>query len=87
MTYEEYDKVLSILDKLISTVAQIYHLEILKKKIFYDELIDTIILLPELHTIKIYSLSLCHSRHLSFEELRRFSQIETTCYRLLPWYL
>jgi hypothetical protein len=42
----------------ILAVTQIYHLEICKRKIFIDILIEIINCLPELNSLKIHSLSL-----------------------------
>jgi hypothetical protein len=51
----------------ILAVAQIYHLEIRKRKVFIDTLIEIINCLPELNSLKIHSLSLYEPSN-SYEE-------------------
>jgi len=53
-------------------VSQIYYLQISEKKIFSDILIQIINSLPELHSLKIHSLSLYKSRRLTAEEVDIF---------------
>ncbi|CAF1366147.1 unnamed protein product [Rotaria sp. Silwood1] len=52
----------------LSSVAQIYHLVMLKENFLTDALIEIMKLLPDLSTLKIRSLSLDQPTRLSFEE-------------------
>ncbi|CAF3162159.1 unnamed protein product [Rotaria sp. Silwood2] len=62
--------------KRVLTIAQVYHLEIPEENIFIGALIEALNLVPELNTLKIYSLSLYEPRNLSFEEYMILCSIE-----------
>ncbi|CAF3608334.1 unnamed protein product [Rotaria sp. Silwood1] len=62
----------------VLSIAQIYYLEIPKKKIFIGILIQIIDLLPELNSLKLHSLSLSEPRDLCEEEVDIFTSTEDT---------
>jgi hypothetical protein len=62
----------------ILSIGQIYHLEIPKHPIFIGSLIRTTILLPELNTLKVHSLSLDGPRELCAEEIEILSSTGNT---------
>ena len=61
----------------ILSIEQIYHLEIPPENIDINLLLETINLLPELNTLKIYSVSLYERRILNNKEII-LSSIEDT---------
>ncbi|CAF2946029.1 unnamed protein product [Rotaria sp. Silwood2] len=71
--------------KRVLTIAQVYHLEIPEENIFIGALIEALNLVPELNTLKIYSLSLYEPRNLSFEEYMILCSIEDISPGKLKW--
>lgn len=74
---EYYDLLLMDIEQILR-VTPIYHVETFEKMLFIGILIHMINTLPELNTIKIYSLSLDLPRKLTTEELMILESTKTT---------
>jgi hypothetical protein len=66
---ESYESIMKHIKRILS-IAKIYHLEISQPQIFIDLLIRIINFLPELHSLKIHSLSYNESNNFGTEELK-----------------
>jgi hypothetical protein len=78
LLYENEDRLKFIAIKRALKIAQIYYLEIIEEKISIEKLIKIIELLPDLHTLRIYSLSLHQSKTL-FSKTKNTGNITKVC--------
>lgn len=82
--YENEDRLKIVAITRALTIAQIYHLELIKEEISIEKLIRIIQFLPDLHTLSIDSLSSHQSKPFSAKELRTFSRkISKVCLQQL----